>query len=627
MYKHFTIAACAASCLSPGFSFAADQLAAVVVTATRQPTRISEVIADVSVIDREAIEQAGPSTTLGDLLARTPGIELSRAGGRGATESVFIRGANAGHTLILLDGLRISSATLGQSSLEAIPLAQVERIEILRGPASALYGSDAIGGVIRITTRRAADAPRLEASAGVGSRGSRELTLAHANRVGKFDYAVRVADSRAEGVNAITNPGSPAYNPDRDGFARRSLSLAATWRPREGIEIGAHGIESDGVSHFDSSWPSANLDWQTRTRVVAHGVFARARLAEAWQSELRLGRGEDHSITTPSSTAGQDRDAFRTRQDQVVWQNDLTLPLGRGLVAVESLRESIDSTNVYTSLQRRTDSLVLGWNGSAGAHFWQIGARRDDNSQFGARNTHTLGYGYRLSDAWRLSASAGTSFKAPTFNDLYFPNTPFVGAGNPLLLPESGRSRELALHYEMGSTEASLTAFRNEIENLIQWQETAPGSFFYTPRNVATARITGWTAAARSSLGAWTLDAGLTVQDPKNLANGEALVRRARQFGSLAASRDFGDWSLGAELQASGPRYDAPDFTTGLNTKKMGGYGLVNLRGELRLNHGWSLFARVDNLFDKRYDVVRAATSEFAALGTTLFLGARFAMK
>lgn len=601
--------------------------AAIVVVATRLPTRVSHIAADVTLIDREQIEQAGPASTLGDLLARTPGIELSRQGSRGTPEGIFIRGANAGHTLVLVDDLRLGSATLGQTAIEAMPLSQVERVEILRGPASALYGSDAIGGVIRITTRRGGDAPRLEMQFGAGSRGAQELSLAHAGRVGRVDYALRVGDSSARGVSAITNPSSAAYNADKDGFWRRDLALSADWRAEDGTEVGGHWFESDGMNRFDASWPTKTADWQTRHKVSARGAHARLRLTRDWTGIFRAGRGDDDSVTTPSATAGQPRDSFRTRQDQLVWQNDIRLPVGQALAAVEALRESVASTNAYTGTRRRTTSLVLGWNGSVGAHFGQVGVRRDNNSQFGGRTTRTLGYGYRFHEDWRASISSGTSFKAPTFNDLYFPNTAFTGVGNASLVPESGRSQEIALNYAHGVTLASLTGFNNRIRNLIQWEETAAGSSFYTPRNVGEARISGWTAAFATRLAAWTFDAHVTAQDPRDQATGEYLTRRARKFGTLAIGRDSGHWSGGLEIQATGPRYDAPDFTTKRNTKKLGGYSLVNLRGEYRLGRDWSLVGRIDNLFNREYELARSSTSAYAALATTVFFGARLVLK
>ncbi|HPB90602.1 MAG TPA: TonB-dependent receptor [Rugosibacter sp.] len=606
--------------------------AAITVVATRQPSRINAQTADVTMLDREDIEKAGANASLGDLLTRIPGIELSRQGSRGAAESVFIRGANAGHTLVLVDGLRVSSATLGQTSIEAIPLAQIERIEILRGAASALYGSDAIGGVIRITTRPSAESPRLDVSLGAGSRGAQEASLAHSNQIGQFDYGVRLTDSRSDGVSMITNPSSSAYNPDKDGFWRRTNALHANWRPDTTTEIGVQWFESDSMNQFDADGfppfgPPASSDWQTRHKTTSYAAHAKANLSDAWRSELRLGRSEDKSVSTPSFTLGQPDDTFKTRQDQFTWQNDVKLPLGQALLAVETLREEIASTNTYTNTERTTDSLVIGWNGSQGKHLWQAAARYDDNSQFGSKTTHTLGYGYRVTPQWRVAANTGTSFKAPTFNDLYFPNTPFVGAGNPALQPETGRTHELALHYEEGNMQASLTAFRNTIRNLIQWEESPPSSFFFSPRNVGQARISGLTAAATTHLANWTLGAHLTWQNPKDKDTGEYLIRRAKKFGTLSLDHVVGAWSWGTEIQAAGSRYDAPDFVTKKNTKKMGGYGVVNLHGEYRVNSSWSVFARADNLFDKEYQLVSNASTDYASLGATVFAGIRFSLR
>lgn len=602
--------------------------ATIVVVATRQPSRVSSLAADVSVIERREIEAAGAAATLGDLLATVPGIELSRQGSRGASEGVFIRGANAGHTLVLVDGLRVGSATLGQTAIEGLPLSQIERIEILRGPASALYGSEAIGGVISIVTRQDADAATLDARAGFGSRGTQEASLAHAGKVGDVSYAIRTGETRAQGVNAIANTTSPAYNEDRDGYWRRHLALDVTWRPDAATEIGAHWLESTGVNKFDTSWPTAAADWQTRHDIGALSVNARRRVNADWTTELRIGRSEDESATSPSATADQPHDRFVTRQEQLAWQNDLRLPLGRALIGLETLREEIASTNIYTDTRRTTDSLVLGWNGSVEAHFWQLGWRHDDSSQFGGKTTHSANYGYRFAPGWRVSGGLGTAFKAPTFNDLYFPNTPFVGGGNPRLAPEAARSREVALNYAGQGGEASLTAFRNDIRNLIQWQEAPVGSFFYTPVNVGAARISGLTAAGKLRLGAWILGAHATVQTPKNHDNGEYLIRRAAHYGKLMLDHAAdGAWTYGVELAGAGRRYDSPSFITGRNTQRMGGYGIVNLHGEYRVDHQWSLFGRIDNLFDKHYELVGNASSDYATLGATAFVGARFTMK
>jgi vitamin B12 transporter len=611
----------------PASAAVIEDEAAIVVVATRQPSRVSAIAADVSIIEREQIEAAGPAATLGDLLSNQAGIQLSREGSRGAGEGVFIRGANSGHTLVLVDDLRIGSATLGITSIGAIPLSQVQRIEILRGSASALYGSEAIGGVIRIFTRQGDDAPRLDVRLGTGSHGTQEASLAHAGKMGTVSYAIRAGDSRATGVNAITNPTSPAYNEDKDGYWRRHVAIDVGWRPDQSTELGVRWLNSEGVSRYDSSWPDPAADYQTRLEVSSVSVNARRKINNDWTTELRIGRGEDDSVITPSATFGQSRDAFRTSQDQFVWQNDLRLPIGRGLIALEKLREAVVSTNVYTRDNRSTSSLVLGWNGSIDAHVWQVGSRHDDNSQFGGKTTHALNYGYRFAPGWRVSAGTGTSYKAPTFNDLYFPYTPFMGGGNPNLVPETSRSREVALNYADATSEASLTAFRNDIRNLIQWEEFPLGSFEYFPSNVGSARITGVTAAGKVQLGSWSLRAHVTAQSPRNRDTGEYLVRRSKHYGGISADRTWGSWSFGTEIKAAGMRYDAPDFFTRRNTRGISGYGILNLHGEYKSGQDWSMFARIDNLFDKDYQLARASSSEYASLGSMLFVGVRHTLK
>lgn len=592
----------------------------IVVVATRQPSRVNALTADVTVLDREQIEEAGPSATIGDLLARSAGVELSRTGSRGASEGIFLRGASTNHTLVLVDGMRVSSATMGTTAIEAIPLNQIERIEILRGPASAMYGSDAIGGVVSITTRHGGGAPKFDFGVGIGSHGAQELSLAHAGRVGEVDYALRYGDSQASGVNSIINTNSAGYNPDNDGFWRRNLSLSAIWRLSQETELGGSWLESDGMNRFDGMYGPKSPDWQTRQKLLTQSVYVKHKLTNDWSSELRFGRSEDKSVSTPSQNPPLENDRYRTQRDQFVWQNNVTLPLGQGLVALETLRENVESNAVaYTDINRHTDSLVLGWSGSQAAHFWQVGARRDINSQFGGRNTETLGYGYRLNENWRASASVGNSFRAPSFNDLYWP-----GAGNPNLQPETGKNRELALRYTQKGVEASLTAFRNDVRNLIQW---APVGALWLPSNVGEALITGWAATWHSRHGAWLLDANFNSQVPKDALSGKYLARRARDFGSVSLTREEGAWRTGVEVQGASKRFDTS------NTVKMGGYGLVNAHGEYRMDNNWSLVGRIDNLFDRSYELAHEPASFwnpptiYNHLGRTVFLGARFTLK
>lgn len=588
----------------------------MVITATRYPSRVNELTADVTVIDREQLDRHDRSATLGEVLGRVSGIEFSRSGGRGDVESLYVRGTNSGHTLILIDGMRVGSATLGMTDIAALPLTQVERIEVVRGAASALYGTDALGGVIQIITRPDANAPKFQATAGAGSHGTYETSLSHAGRSGDFRYALKAGWTGTTGINAVTNPDSAAWNPDRDGYHNRNFSGQFSTRLGKDGEIGASWMDSQRNYRFDSSWPAANLDWRARQSIRSASVYASLRPWQGWQSTLRLGQSTDHLVSYPSATFGQENDGYRTRQNQVTWQNDVDLPLGRLLALVEHLDQRIASTAIYTQYSRQIDSAALGWSANVGQHRWQINWRHDRNSQFGSRNTETLGYGYQLAPSWRLTASYGTAFKAPSFNDLYYPNTPFVGIGNPGLRPELARNREAGLHFERGSQHFALTGFRNTITNLIQWEETFPGSWFYTPTNVGRAKISGWTAAYDSRLGAWSLYANATFQTPKDADSGRLLSRRAKRYATFGAVYEGRGWQTGAEWKISSERYD-----DAANTRRLGGYGTLSLHGRYALNKELSLLARADNLFDKQFEYARSSTTNFGNTGRTFFMG------
>lgn len=583
------------------------------VTATRQEQAVSELLSDVSVIQREELEQAGPSTLL-DVLSRQPGIEFSSNGGPGMAGDLRIRGTESKHVLVLVDGQRVGSATLGTVSWSRIPLSQIERVEVLRGPASSLYGSDALGGVVQIFTKRGQGPLAVSGDLSFGSYGTRSLAAGLSGEQNGWRYALGLSDYHTAGFSAVRNPRSSAYNPDADGYHLASVNGSLSYAPAKGHEIGVSFLSNKGRNAYDGGFSAvtAARDYQTETDVYAAKVFMKNAISDTWRSTLSAGRSQDKAVSYTNAVMSS---IFNTTQEQWAWQNDIKLPLGNALLAVESLRQSISGTSAFTVSARTINSLLAGWNGNLGAHSLQVNLRRDQNSQFGGRNTGNLAYGYRLDKAWRVHGAYGTAFKAPTFNDLYFPNTPFVGVGNPALQPESSRNAELGLRFDNGRSKASLLYFRNRVENLIQWVETPPGSFFYSPVNVASARIQGWTGSYQRHSGNWTLGANLNLQDPKDTASGKQLNRRARQFGTLTLDHVSGPWTAGAELQAVGARWN--DVA---NTQRMGGYSLVNLHATYAVNKDWSLYARVNNLFGKVYETAR----DFGVPGSSVFVGVRY---
>lgn len=601
------IAVALSSAFQPTIANAADSadpnvMAAVVVVATRQPARADQLLSDVSVITRQDIEQAG-QMTIEELLARQPGIEFSANGGPGTNSSVFVRGANANQTLLFVDGLRVGSATNGTPTLARIPLWQVERIEILRGPASSLYGADAIGGVIQIFTRKGEGSPRLSATVGYGTYNTTEAGAALGGGTETISYNVAAGHFQTDGFSAIRNAANSSFNPDRDGYRNLNFSGNIAFRPAQGHEIAANVMTSNGTSRYDSSPKSR--DYKNEQDVSIVGLTSRNRISDAWVSTLRLGQTIDDSTSRTDGIAGS---VFRTRQDQLIWQNDLRLPVGRALVAAESLTQRVDSTTTYAMTERSIRSLMAGWNAGMEAHRVQVNLRHDDNSQFGAKTTGFAGYGYRFAPEWRGHVSYGTAFRAPTFNELYFPNSGY-GGGNPSLKPETARNGEAGLDWESGAQRLSLTYFHNRVQNLING---------WPPVNVSRATLSGTTLAYVGSISDWALSAAVDLMRPRDDDTGRRLARRADEQFKASATRAVGPWRYGIEWQLVGARYD-----DAANTKRMGGYGLADLFVDYRIDRDWQLFARANNLFDKRYELVR----DYGTPGANLFVGARYAMR
>lgn len=583
-------------------------LAPVVVTATRQPTRSNELLADVSVLTRADIEQAGHGS-LEALLAQEAGVEFTANGGPGTNSSVFLRGANGRHTLVLIDGLRMGSATSGDVAFSRLPLSQIERIEILRGPASSLYGADAIGGVIQIFTRQGQSGPaRVAVMAGIGSQGTAATEASVSGGDTHWSYALSAGWQESDGFSAIRNPANSNYSPDRDPYRNRNLGARLAWRPSSGNEFGASITHSDGTSAYDS-WPGSS-DFRNRQSLTATQAYARNRLTDAWTSTLRLGRTTDDATNETNRLATS---LFRTDQDQFSWQNDIVLPVGRALLATEYLRQSVDSTTAFPVTERSIRSLLAGWSGNFGPHRLQTNLRHDDNSQFGGKTTGFAGYGYQLSEAWRTHLSYGTAFRAPSFNELYFPDTGY-GGGNPRLRPETARNTEAGLIWENPGTGSGnglqrlgLIAYHNRVHDLIaDWP----------PANVNNATLQGASLSAAGRLADWQLQAVLDLSHGRDDATGRRLARRADEQLKLKALRKAGAWQYGAEWQLVGDRYD-----DAANRKPLAGYGLVNLLASYQLDREWQVFARANNVFDQRYELAR----DYGTPGANLFVGLRYA--
>jgi vitamin B12 transporter len=591
-------------------------LPTVVVTGTREPTPLAAVTGDLTVIDADRI-RASAADSVEDLLRREAGLQISRNGGPGQSASVFIRGTGASSALVLIDGVRIGAATLGQAELEAISLSQIERIEVLRGPASSLYGADAVGGVVHIFTRRGEGGMRLAAHAAVGGYGSREGALVLSGGVGAFDYAASLGHDRSKGVSAL-RPGDAFgnYNPDRDGYTRTSATLNLGVAPAAGHRIGLKVVNSHLNAQYDGSEflapafsQDASPDFRNHLDNRVASLDYRGSIGGIWTTSVQAAHNEDDLRSGGTSSA-----RYLTLRDQFTWQNALKFSADQQLVlAYEGLRERARADGYLAPVQRHNNALLLGYSGRIGVHAVQADLRRDDNSVYGANTTGRLGWSVELQPGLRLRALAGTTFRAPGFNDLYYPDY-----GVATIRPERGRSIEFGLAWQADGASASATLYRNRVRDLIGFQPDpafcppGAGYAFGCAGNVSRARLQGATLAAAQRWVAFSVRAGLDFLDATDADTGERLPRRAARQASLAADYELGAWTLGATLVNLGARPDGGARLDGTTT--------LDLASRWRIASQWQLEAKLLNATDRDVEPAR----DYRGLGRQAWLGLRY---
>lgn len=602
-FRKFPLALAVTAALATTASFStaaqadddADALDEIVVTATRTAVTTDAALAPVEVIDRDAIQrsQAG---SLGELLRGRAGINLSNQGGMGKLSTLFVRGAESDHVLVLVDGVRIGSATSGLASFQDLPIALIDRIEIVRGPRSSLYGSDAIGGVIQIFTRRDRGDATFRFHLGAGSHGRREGGLGVGGGSERGWFGIDAGLQRTDGIDACRGAGFPVFagcfvdgQTDRDGYEQHAFSLRGGLKIGDSVELQGNALHVSGHNDYDGSFVD-NSD------IVQQAVGAQLRwkASEAFDLKVSVGSNEDASDNFLGSTANGD---FASRRDSASVQGDWTLAEGQLLtLGLDWLRDRIDSDTTYDETRRGNRAAFAQYQGrfetnAGGVHDVQIALRRDDNDQFGGETTGTAAWGLSFAERWRITASYGTAFKAPTFNELYYP---FFG--NPSLRPESSKTVEAGIAWRGERTGVRLDAFATDVDDLIAYDAA-----LFLPNNIERARLRGAELRVDSEVFGWTVAGSASWLDSENRApglnHGNDLPRRARETARLELDRGFGAFRLGFTGVAEGDRYD--DVA---NSRRLGGFATLDVRGEYRFADDWTLQARVANVFDKAYE-------------------------
>ncbi|SFF51435.1 vitamin B12 transporter [Fontimonas thermophila] len=586
--KRFALAALAAA---PAFAWAQDPtpLDPIVVTATGAETRLSALSTNMLVITREDIERA-QAFDIADLLQFYAGLEIERSGGPGQLAFVRIRGGETDHTLILIDGVRANPAT-GAPALERLSPAMIERIEIIKGPRSTLYGSDAVAGVINIVTRQGTSSSadlRLRAGTHATREGVADLRYADTDK----RFALGIGQIRSDGIPVCSDGGMPR------GFDRTSVNFNGSLTRGETL-FSLRAYDNRGNTEYvDFCGPFGNnpLDQDFKQQMLA--VELDTHPLPSWRLRTTISRLKD------DLQQNQSDDYIRTMRPQIELDNQIELPAGtlglRASAAEEDASVLIFGTPIEEN--RELYALRLQYQLALTRQRLLLAAAWDDHDNFGSKTTWTAEYGLDLWRGGELLAAAGTGFRAPNVFERF---TGF--GGNPDLKPESSRNVELGLRQRLGAYQlVDVRLFRTDTDDLIAF-------IGGQNRNVPSYRNEGVDLSYRLELEPWSLTLTGLWQDPVNRDTGQALQRRARRTAGLKLARQFGAHSAGIDVGASSSRPDTDFSTFPASTVTVGGYALVGAHAKLRLSPQWQLRARLDNLLDKQYQTVYGYRQDGAA--------------
>lgn len=591
--KYFAAASLVATPLAFPVNHAlADDLLEIVITPNRYPTKVENSFQPITVIDRSEIEREQPRSTE-ELLKNIPGLDVLTSGGHGQQTDIYLRGNSSSKVLVLVDGIRIGSATSGAAAIQTIPPEIIERVEVIRGPRSSLYGGDAMGGVIQIFTRRSQGPAQASVEAGAGSHDTQKENMAITGGNTKTSAGFVVSHYQTEGVNATnTNSDSYTYNADKDGFTNTSAALNVHHHIGSGTDTFFTVLNSSGSNDFDAGPDMDNYTDYTQT-VTDAGITS----ALSKKLVVNAVLGESHDYTTNYGYSSY----FNTRKRNANVSGVYSFSAGNDFVAgIETLDDIVVSDTDYVEDSRRSTGLYLQQTLTSGQHSVLLGGRRENIENFGKHNTGNIGYSFEINKNSKITASFGQGFRAPSFNDLYYP-----GYANPNLVPEESNTSEVDYIACFQHGFVGVNLFHSRYKDLIVLDEN------YLPQNVGKADIKGVELEGRVDWDVWELSGNLTLLRPLNLDYDDEpdLSRRARKSANLTADYRLDAWKFGATVNARGDRFN--DVT---NTEHVGGFGTTNLHATWSANKNLDVKFAVYNAGDKAYQTIRgynAADREF----------------
>lgn len=564
-----------------------------IVTASRIAQSTDQTLAAVTIITREDIEHSQNQSVADLLRERIPGMDFLTTGGTGHQTSAFLRGTSSDQLLFIIDGNIIGSATTGAAAIELIPLEQIERIEIIRGPRSSLYGSDAIGGVVQVFTK--SDGNQYNASITVGSNNTHAVTVGSNMSSERTQLNISASHYMTDGFD-VTNDGED----DDDGYTNNAINVNIKHSIGKTSNVHASILHSNAETEFDN----ASLNNISDAIQQSYSMGFDTSLTDTWTTSFDVGQSTDRLDTeryyedffSPGIYI-QDNSLFETKRDQVRWQNNLSFgETGQLAFGIDYINDKVESTTSYAENERNNAGLYALIQDKFGNHQLQISGRVDDNEAFGRHQTGNIAWAYDVNGEEQISLSHGSAFIAPTFNDLYYVDAFFFG--NPNLDPETSHSTELAFtgRHSWGQIEAR--AYHTLIKNLIINISTNPLDWTapWTTTNANRAEINGVEFEISGTSAGWEQMINLSLVDAKDKETGNALQGRAERTLKMNVAKNFGSYRVGAHVLAQSSRYADP-----YNTVELAGYAIANLMIEKSIDKNWILKARLENIFDKEY--------------------------
>lgn len=601
-----TVSAVTVGALFGAFSsvvLAQETIEPVVVTATRTAQTADETLASVTVITRDQIEQRQPRD-ITDLLRSEAGISISRNGGYGQQTNLYIRGTESRHVLVLIDGIRASSATTGEFSWQNINPAQIERIEIVRGPRASLYGSDAIGGVIQIFTRHSDSYARVA----VGSYDTNEASFGLG---GGENWRYHL------GGGVMNSEGFPTQvgTSENHGYDNVHASFTLEGPLRENLDLAVKLSNSQGRTEHDIY--TGDNDYASRV-----ASMSLQHKTTVWSQSLTVGHALDeyttHSPTYPATIS--------TKRDSASWQHDINYALGLTSLGIDYWRdhaEKDDSGLIDASIDNTGLFIEHQWTGES--NDLQLGMRKDRHDRYGEHSTWNAAWGLRTSDTTRLFVSYGTAFKAPTVNGLFWPymsddyfGLTFITQGNPDLEAEESDTLEVGLRHSAGPVELGINVYHTLTRNMIDWAttQTGPTEYTTTPVNLNEASIYGMELTSTWQIDdAWQVGGALTLLDARNEETGKQLDRRPKKQLVLHSEYHAGNHKLRGELHNIGERLDNDGNT------ELSGYSLLNVSYIYRMSRDMSMDLRLENIADHDYILAQGYAGPYTAPGRSAYLG------